>query len=456
MSDALKQLLTYKNLGAVLFDEQLHIIEADELAKELFVSIGQRLHKGHLLDFFPELIGSEEFLQQIIEQKKSDFRLDFVDRAVDDERAAFFNLLVLPAQQKDCGLLILENVTDQALAEQESNQQRYELFLYKRDPEFRKQFLSESILGHSEAIERIRATIQQLSKYPSATVLLMGETGSGKNLAARVLHYSSMSAEAPFVEINCAALPEHLIESELFGYEKGAFTHAVTSKRGLLEEAQGGTLFLDEIGEMPLNMQAKVLNALENKQFRRLGSTKPIETDLRIIAATNRHLQNEVDAKRFREDLFYRLNVVSITMPPLRELGTDILIISEYLLKLFNVEFKKDVKGFTEDARQLILNYSWPGNVRELSNCLERAMIFADHETLDASELVIFGPQAQQGKHPSQQWVVPPGGIVLEEVERQLIQSALEQSGNNKSKAARLLGLTRDTLRYRLDKYQLS
>ena len=456
MSDALKQLLTYKNLATILFNEQLQIIEADKLAKELFVSIGQHLHKGQLLEFFPEFIGSEEFLKQIIRQKKSDFRLDFVNRTVDDEGATFFNLLVMPAPQKDCGLLILENVTDQALAAQESNQQRYELFLYKRDPEFRKQFLSESILGNSEAIENIRQTIQKLSKFPSATVLLMGETGSGKNLAARVLHYSSMSDDAPFVEINCAALPEHLIESELFGYEKGAFTHAVTSKRGLLEEASGGTLFLDEIGEMPLNMQAKLLNALETKQFRRLGSTKALETDLRIIAATNRHLQNEVDAKRFREDLFYRLNVVSITMPPLRELGTDILIISEYLLNLFNVEFKKDVKGFTEDARHLILNYSWPGNVRELSNCLERAMIFADHETLDATQLLISGPQAQQVKHSSQQWVVPPGGIVLEEVERQLILSALEQSGNNKSKAARLLGLTRDTLRYRLDKYQLS
>ncbi len=456
MSDALEQLLIYKNLGTVLFDEQLHIVEADKRAQELFVSIGQRLHKGQLLDFFPELIGSEEYLKQIVRQKENDFRLDFVNRAIDDERAAFFNLLVLPAQQKNHGLLVLENVTDQALAVQESNQQRYELILYKRDPEFRKQFLSESILGKSEAIERIRETIQKLSKFPSATVLLMGETGSGKNLAARVLHYSSMSADAPIVEINCAALPEHLIESELFGYEKGAFTHAVTSKRGLLEEARGGTLFLDEIGEMPLNMQAKLLHALETKQFRRLGSTKPIETDLRIIAATNRHLQNEVEAKRFREDLYYRLNVVSITMPPLRELGTDIMIISEYLLKLFNVEFKKNVKGFTDEARQLILSYAWPGNVRELSNCLERAMIFADHERLDAAELVISGTQAQQGKPSAQQWVVPPGGIVLEEVERQLIMSALEQSGNNKSKAARLLGLTRDTLRYRLDKYQLS
>ncbi len=456
MSDALKQLLTYKNLGIVRFDEQLNIIEADTLAKELFVSIGQRLHKGNLLDFFPELIGSEDFINQVIQQKENDFRLDFVNRTVDDERPIFFNLLVLPADQKNQGLLILENVTEHALIAQEVNQQRYELFLYKRDPEFRKQFLSESILGQSEAIERIRETIQKLSKFPTATVLLMGETGSGKNLAARVLHYSSMSADAPFVEINCAALPEHLIESELFGYEKGAFTHAVTAKRGLLEEARDGTLFLDEIGEMPLNMQAKLLNALETKQFRRLGSTKPIEADLRVIAATNRDLQNEVDEKRFREDLFYRLNVVSITMPPLRELGADIMIISEYLLKLFNVEFKKDVKGFSEDARQLLLSYSWPGNVRELSNCLERAMIFADKDTLDASELVISGNRTRQGQQQVHQWTVPPGGIVLEDVERQLILSALEQSAHNKSKAARLLGLSRDTLRYRLDKYQLS
>ena len=380
-------------------------------------------------DFFPELTGNEDFLRQVVQQKKNNFRLDFVNRTVDDERPIFFNLLVLPADQKNQGLLILENVTDQAFVAQEINQQRYELYLYKRDPEFRKQFLSESILGQSEAIERIRETIQKLSKFPSATVLLMGETGSGKNLAARVLHYSSMSADAPFVEINCAALPEHLIESELFGYEKGAFTHAVT---------------------------AKLLNALESKQFRRLGSTKPIEADLRVIAATNRDLQNEVNEKRFREDLFYRLNVVLITMPPLRELGADIMIISEYLLKLFNVEFKKNVNGFSEDARQLLLSYSWPGNVRELSNCLERAMIFADKDTLDASELVISGSQARQGQQQARQWTVPPGGIVLEDVERQLIMSALEQSGHNKSKAARLLSLTRDTLRYRLDKYQLS
>ncbi len=456
MSDALKRLLTYKKLGTILFDDQFNIIKADKLAQEIFISIGQRLTKGNLLDFFPEFIGSEEFLKEVIQLKKSEFRLDFIHRSAVDDSAVYFNLLVLPGEMPNHGLLVVENVTDQATAAQQLNQQRYELFLYKHDPQFRKTFLSESILGESDAIRHIRETIQKLSRYPTATILLMGETGSGKNLAARVIHYSSMSADAPFVEINCAALPEHLIESELFGYEKGAFTHAVTAKPGLLEEAQGGTLFLDEIGEMPLNMQAKLLNALETKKFRRLGSTKPIKADIRIIAATNRNLENELETKRFREDLFYRLNVVSISMPPLRELGEDIMTISEYLLKLFNVEFKKDVKGFTADARQVLLSYDWPGNVRELSNCLERAMIFADKDALDAPELIISGTQARMGKRKALQWTIPPGGIVLEEVERQLILSALEQSGNNKSKAARLLGLTRDTLRYRLEKYQIS
>lgn len=456
MSEALNRLLAYKNLGTVFFDVQFNIVEIDKVAQEILTSIGQRPAKGNLLDFFPEFIGSEEFIKQVIKQQKGDFRLDYVNRSDNANIIYYFNMLVLPGEKEAHGLLVLEDVTEQARITQALNQQRYELFLYKHDPEFRRKFLSESILGSSEAIQQVRETIQKLSKVPAATILLMGETGSGKNLAARVIHYSAMSADAPFVEINCAALPEHLIESELFGYEKGAFTHAIATKPGLLEEAQGGSIFLDEVGEMPLKMQAKLLSVLETKTFRRLGSNKPIEVDIRIIAATNRDLQNEVDEKRFREDLYYRLNVVSVTMPPLRELGDDILTLSQYLLKLFNVELKKEVKGFTEEARQTLLSYSWPGNVRELSNCLERAMIFADKDMLDAPDLTILGSESHPTQRKAHQWAIPPGGIVLEDVEQQLILSALEQSGNNKSKAARLLGLTRDTLRYRLEKYKIT
>ena len=202
MNDALEQLLTYKNLGTVVFDEQLNVVEADKRAKDIFVSIGQRLTKGDLLKFFPELVGSEAFLKQIVEHKESDFRLDFVNRPDENDQLCYLNLLFLPDKKPNHGLVVLEDVSDQARMAQEMNQHRYELFLYKRDPEFRKQFLSESILGDSDAIQHIREMIQKLSKFPSATVLLMGETGSGKNLAARVLHYSSMAADAPFVEIN--------------------------------------------------------------------------------------------------------------------------------------------------------------------------------------------------------------------------------------------------------------
>jgi transcriptional regulator with PAS, ATPase and Fis domain len=245
------------------------------------------------------------------------------------------------------------------------------------------------------------------------------------------------------------------LESELFGYEKGAFTHATVSRSGLFEEAQGGTVFLDEIGELPLNMQAKLLHVLETKKFRRLGSNKIIEVKARLISATNRDLQKEVSRKEFREDLFYRLNVVLIQLPPLRELGEDIILIATHLLKIFNIEFKKQVKGFTEDARQLLLTYQWPGNVRELSNCLERTMIFIEKDWIEAPDLVVFQPSFAQTVSDGLLWTVPPDGIVLEDVERQLITSALKQAGKNKSKAARLLGLTRDTLRYRLEKYQL-
>jgi transcriptional regulator with PAS, ATPase and Fis domain len=265
-----------------------------------------------------------------------------------------------------------------------------------------------------------------------------------------------MPAEAPFVEINCAALPEHLIESELFGYEKGAFTHATAERRGLFEEAAGGTIFLDEIGDLPLKLQAKLLSVLESKKFRRLGSNKPIEVKARIISATNRDLKKEVNRKMFREDLFYRLNVISITLPPLRVLKEDILIIATHLLKVFNIEFKKQVKGFSKNARQALLNYSWPGNVRELSNCLERTMIFIEKDWIEASDLVIYEQLSLRPEPTMQQWTLPNDGIVLEDLERHLIDSALQRTGNNKSKAARLLGLTRDTLRYRLEKYKLS
>jgi transcriptional regulator with PAS, ATPase and Fis domain len=348
---------------------------------------------------------------------------------------------------------VVEDASQRARMLQELNQHKYELLLYKSGAGPPKQFLSESILGNSPRIRQVRETVEKLRKVPKATVLLQGETGTGKNLVARVIHYSSMPPDAPFVDINCAAIPENLVESELFGYEKGAFTHATVSRPGLLEEAEAGTILLDEIGELPLNLQAKLLSVLETKKFRRLGSNKPIEVKVRTMAATNKDLQEEVARGRFREDLYHRLNVVSLPLPPLRDLGDDILLIAAHFLTVFNVEFKKKVEGFTQAAEKALLDYTWPGNVRELSNCLERAMIFIEKDWIDQADLVIGA--TQQSAH-GQEWTVPPSGIVLEEVERQLIISALQRTSGNKSKAARLLGLSRDTLRYRLEKYQLS
>jgi transcriptional regulator with PAS, ATPase and Fis domain len=453
MTDRFHRLLGLKGFGSILFDSRFNVLEVTPAAASMLGLAGTSRSHGSLLNLFPEFVGVEAQVASIVADKSADFRLDLVHREAGPGLARYLNLLLLPDPAPERALLVIEDVTELALMRQAANQQRYELFLYQHDPAFRRSRIPDRILGNSPAIRRVRDMIQKLSRIPSATVMLTGETGCGKNLAARVIHSSSMPAAAPFVEINCAALPEHLIESELFGYEKGAFTHAVSAKPGLLEEAHEGTLFLDEIGEMPLNMQAKLLAVLEGRSFRRLGSTRPIAVSTRIVAATNRDLQTDVVRKRFREDLFFRLNVVTLPLPPLRELGEDVLLIAEYLLKSYNLEFKKNVKGFTPKARQCLLDHAWPGNVRELGNCIERAMIFAEGDYVDGPDLVLSPVTAPAAASDEDRWTVPSGGINLEEVERRLIVSALEQSGHNKTKAARLLGLSRDTLRYRLDKY---
>lgn len=442
----------YRDLGIFIFNRNLRVEETNEPADSFVNRFHGNAGRNHLLSIFPELVGNEKELEKVISGKKEVFILNHLNRVNRDGTVCYLNVAIFAGEAPETGILTLEDVTRQARLQQEINQQKNELLLYQSSLGFRRHFLQESILGDSPAIQKVRQTIEKLSKAPKATVLLLGESGTGKNLVGRVIHYSSMPPEAPFVEINCAALPENLLESELFGYEKGAFTHATASKAGLFEEAGGGTIFLDEIGDLPLKLQAKLLSVLETKKFRRLGSNKPIEVNLRIMAATNRDLARAVEEKQFREDLFFRLNVVSLTLPPLRTMGRDILLIARHFLKIYQIEFKKPVKGFSETAEQALLAYPWPGNARELSNCLERAMIFLDKEYIDAEDL-IFG---KTGDSPApQRWTVPPDGIHLEEVERDLILSALQQTNNNKSKAARLLGLSRDTLRYRMEKYQL-
>src|SRR5437773_3100086 len=243
-------------------------------------------------------------------------------------------------------------------------------------------FSFDRIVGESQALVTVKALLKKVAASPASTVLLTGESGTGKDLAAKVLHYNSMRATKPFMNITCSALPETLLESELFGHERGAFTGADRQKRGLLETADGGTVFLDEIGEMTAGLQAKLLRFLEEKTFKRVGGLADIRVDVRVIAATNRNLEKEVSEGKFREDLFYRLQVMPISLPPLRERHGDVPLLASYYIDLFNREFKRRVRGVSPEAMTILDQYQWPGNIREMRNAIERAMLLVDHEWL--------------------------------------------------------------------------
>jgi transcriptional regulator with PAS, ATPase and Fis domain len=282
-------------------------------------------------------------------------------------------------------------------------------------------------------------------------VLLTGETGTGKDLAAKAIHYNSDRAVRPFVNITASALPEQLLESELFGHERGAFTDARQQKRGLFETADGGTVFLDEIGEMMPGLQAKLLRFLEEKTFKRVGGLADIRVDVRVIAATNRNLETEVQSGKFREDLFYRLQVMPITLPPLRERVGDIPLLVAYYVDRYNREFRKRVRGLAPEAMALLERYRWPGNVRELRNAIERAMLLMDRECLSPNDFASL----TKPHHGLQQFQLPPGGLVLEEVEKDLLIQALERAHGNQTHAGQLLGINRDQVRYRIEKFGL-
>jgi|Deesub1362B_J571_1020462.scaffolds.fasta_scaffold00651_13 DNA-binding NtrC family response regulator len=321
--------------------------------------------------------------------------------------------------------------------------------------QLREKFGIRNLVGQSYAMKRIFELIQKISKSNATTVLITGESGTGKDLVAKAIHYESNRAQYPFMAINCGTLPDPLLESELFGHEKGAFTDAKEAKKGLFELANHGTVLLDEIGDASLNLQVKLLRFLEEKKFKRIGGTRDIEVDIRVIAATNRNLKALVREGKFREDLFYRLNVIPITIPPLRERPEDIELLVKYYINHFNREFNKQVKGITDEAMKILLNYHWPGNVRELKNVIERIMILesGDMITEDHIPHEIRNPADFAGGY--QDLPFPAGGLSLEEVERTLIKKALHYANWNKAKAARLLGISRHALRYKIQKYEL-
>jgi DNA-binding NtrC family response regulator len=309
-----------------------------------------------------------------------------------------------------------------------------------------------SIVGESDAIKTVRALLHKIGTSPASTVLLTGESGTGKDLAAKVLHYSSNRAAKPFMNITCSALPETLLESELFGHERGAFTGADRQKRGLIESADGGTVFLDEIGEMVPLLQAKLLRFLEEKTFKRVGGSADIKVDVRVVAATNRSLEEEVKKGHFREDLYYRLNVMAVPLPLLRERREDIPRLINHYIDLFNTEFRKKIRGVSPTTLTALTAYAWPGNVRELRNAVERAALLA--ETIELNETHFPVLSAAPGEL-SMGISLPAGGINLEGLERSLVVQALERAGWNQTKAATLLGLNRDQIRYRIEKFEL-
>ncbi len=326
-------------------------------------------------------------------------------------------------------------------------------------------FSFASFITKSPNMLEILELARKIAESDNTTVLLQGESGTGKDLLAKIIHFESGRAAKPFMEISCTALPETLIESEIFGFEKGAFTDAKQSKKGLFELAEGGTVYLDEIGDVKLSTQVKLLRVLEERHFKHIGGDRDISINVRIIAATNKNLDKEVELGKFREDLFYRLKVIPIYVPPLRERKDDIIPITKYIISQLNREFKKTIRFISDEAEKLLLNYSWPGNVRELRNSIERVMILSNEDTILPehlpAEIKMQGTKTAspaEADNPEQNSFtihIPDDGIGLTEVERELIKQALNKASGNQTKAARLLKISRDVLRYRIQKLNI-
>ncbi len=378
-----------------------------------------------------------------------------VDSAVEAMKEGAIDYLEKPLDLEELQLVVARELKNAGL------RREVEAFKWKG----RRQREEIKIVGRSPALEQVRTLVDQLASVPfeSAadlpTVLIQGETGTGKDLLARYIHYRSPLADHPFVQVNCSGLPRDLIESELFGHEKGSFTGATQRKQGLFEVASGGTIFLDEIGDMPLEMQTKLLNVLESKRARRVGGTQERPVDVRIIAATNRNLEETVAANEFRSDLYYRLKVVNIELPPLRNRTGDIPLLIEFFLSDFRRKYRKPSLQPGVEMLDEFARYSWPGNIRELNHTLERLVLVSDDEILRPAGLSPSNsPEASAGANQPEElkFDFDQGDCTLQAVEKHLIEEALRHAHGNVSEVARLLGLTRGALRHRMEKWGIS
>lgn len=371
-----------------------------------------------------------------------------IETAVEAIKLGAFDYIVKPFQMEELLLTV-----DKGL---ETTQLRREVRELRRH--LQEQFGIDAIIGRDPSMLRLFETIKQVARTGVSTVFLRGETGTGKDLVARVIHHNSDRAAAPFVNITCTALSESLLESELFGHERGAFTDAKLQKKGLFEMADGGTVFLDEVGDMPAALQAKLLRFLEERRFRRVGGTREIGVDVRVIGATNRDLEKAIEQGQFRRDLMYRLNVVTIHLPPLRARGDDVRLLAQHFVDRFSKEFKKPVARLSDAVYQKLRGYSWPGNVRELRNVIERAVLLCKGDTLTPDDIVLGRSENQPWEWDIDHLALPPEGFDFDKLRRlecHLLQQALERTSNNQTQAARLLNLSRDRLRYRLQKHGL-
>ena len=350
----------------------------------------------------------------------------------------------------------LENVVHNAL---ETRRLRTEVALTHEIQ--RSEFSVDRIIGVSRHTRDVRELIKKVAGSEASTILIQGESGTGKDLVAHAIHYESARRDRPFFAINCAAIPENLMESELFGHEKGAFTDARSQKKGMFEMADGGTLLLDEISEMTLGMQAKLLRVLEDQCFRRVGGVKNLTVDVRVIVASNRNLEEAVRTSKFRQDLYFRLAIIPVHLRPLREHKDDIPPLLDHFIQHYNQKFGKNIQSLTKEAEELLMNYDWPGNTRELKNAIERVMILTEGNRIAAKYLPIRISEGgvmpvPMGEGSSKEEIhLPASGTSLFNVEKELIRQALERTRGNKTMAARLLRITRDTLRYKVKKYKL-